>query len=554
MYAEDLCLVHPPALWAVHSPCGNHRTRVGISSVLKALGLFIWVGIISGTSVEAKARADTDLFANGSIPHLAIEITPEGIESLRKDHRAPVRALIREDGSVYRDVAIHIKGAAGSLREIDDRPSLTLVFNKFVAKQKFHGLRKVHLNNSVQDPAYLDEQICGELCRSVGVPAARAAHASLTLNGRTLGVYVLKEAFNKDFLAQYFEGTDGNLYDGGFCSDIGGETEKIGGSGKDDRADLKSLVAAAEEPNAEKRWERLDAILDVDRFVSMMVLETILVHWDGYSFKANNYKVYANPDNGKLVFFTHGMDQMFGRGGEAETSIFPSMEGIVAKAVMSTAKGQQRYGKRLHQVFSEVFKVGGLTNRIRELAAPVRVELAATPELLKAYDSEVSELNQRIVARYACVYSQLVKHPGFAPEFKNGIANLDGWLPIIQDNSSVVDVTKRQPLLLHIGSSSTNQAGWRSRLILKSGRYLLKGLARIEAKQDAKELREPLTFGIRLDGTERPQPAEDLTEWQSFGVMINVNSAKSVDLLLHATSSKREVWFDASSLRLVESN
>lgn len=106
------------------------------------------------------------------------------------------KATVRAGDVVYPDVGLHLKGRNGSFRPLNDKPSLTLKFDKFKADQRFHGLKKIHLNNAAQDPSYLCEIICGELFRQAGVPATRGTHARVKLNGRDLGLYVLKEGFD----------------------------------------------------------------------------------------------------------------------------------------------------------------------------------------------------------------------------------------------------------------------------------------------------------------------------------------------------------------------
>jgi spore coat protein CotH len=177
------------------------------------------------------------LFTNDVLLHLRIEIPEAGLASLRRDHRKYVKATVREGEMVYTDVAIHLKGSAGSLRGVDDKPGLTLSLMHFEANRKFHGLQKFHLNNSVQDPTCLSERICGDLFRAAGVPACRVAHALVELNGRKLGLFVLKEAFNQDFLARYFKNTRGNMYGLPGGADITDPLERVEGDGPLDRAD-----------------------------------------------------------------------------------------------------------------------------------------------------------------------------------------------------------------------------------------------------------------------------------------------------------------------------
>src|SRR5687768_14700595 len=117
-------------------------------------------------------RSDA-FFTNGTIPYLKIEITGTNLANLRRENRKSVRAKLIDGDKVYEDVGIHLKGAAGSFRPLEDKPALTLNMDKFKYGQDFHGLDKFHLNNSVQDPSYMTELICGELFRAAGVPATR---------------------------------------------------------------------------------------------------------------------------------------------------------------------------------------------------------------------------------------------------------------------------------------------------------------------------------------------------------------------------------------------
>ena len=106
-----------------------------------------------------------------------------------------------------------------------------------------------------------------------------------------LGLYVLKEGLTKEFLAQFFKRTDGNLYDGGFRHDVDWPLERIHGDGADGQADRLSLVAAARAPGAARRWQRLQRVLDVDRFMTSLALQTVTWNWNGYGMARNNFRL-----------------------------------------------------------------------------------------------------------------------------------------------------------------------------------------------------------------------------------------------------------------------
>ena len=139
---------------------------------------------------QKKPDAESDaFFSAGKVLELKIQVEPREVQALQQQPRKYVKCTLTEgDKTIYKDVGIHLKGAAGSYRDFNDRPGLTLNMNKFGVPQRFHGMDKFHLANSVQDPSYISELICGELYRAAGVPASRVTHAVVTLNGKPRGL------------------------------------------------------------------------------------------------------------------------------------------------------------------------------------------------------------------------------------------------------------------------------------------------------------------------------------------------------------------------------
>src|SRR4029079_8602355 len=95
-----------------------------------------------------------------TVPQIRIEATEEALAKLRQyewkfgpqTERESVQVTVREGQTTYTNVALHLKGAAGSFQAVDRKPALTLNFDRHVKGQRFHGLTKLSLNNSVQDP------------------------------------------------------------------------------------------------------------------------------------------------------------------------------------------------------------------------------------------------------------------------------------------------------------------------------------------------------------------------------------------------------------------
>src|SRR5262249_15831572 len=137
------------------------------------------------------------------------------------------------------------------------------------------------------------------------------------------------------------------------------------GENPQDRSGLKTLAAAANEPNPTNRLARLEKVLDVDRFISMIAMEVMQCHWDGYVMYKNNYPVYHDPHSNHLVFMPDGLDQMFGTGASCSTlSLTPRAEGMIASAILATVEGRRRYLERMAQLYTNTFKVDIITNRV----------------------------------------------------------------------------------------------------------------------------------------------------------------------------------------------
>src|SRR5205085_7540250 len=122
-----------------------------------------------------------------------------------------------------------------SFRPLNEKPSFAVRFDKYEPTQRYDRLSKLMLNNASQDASYLAEYMSTSLFRDAGLPAARVTHAFVELNGRDLGLYVLIEAMNKDFLRQHFRSARGHLYEA-YTQDIDQQLDQDSGNPTDQAA------------------------------------------------------------------------------------------------------------------------------------------------------------------------------------------------------------------------------------------------------------------------------------------------------------------------------
>ena len=411
-------------------PVAKHRQPVAGSRALPVL-LVMWLALSAGCQQEGlsgpvgteappaaqpRAAIDTDpvrdasddFFDADTVYRITLRMTETQLERLRAEPRSYAQGTLAVEGEQpLTDVAVKLKGAAGSFQELDGKPAFTLNTGKFLKGQEFHRLRKFHLNNSVQDESYTSEWLCASICRDLGIPTPRVAHARVWLNDRDLGLYVLKEGFDRNFLRRNFTHPGGNLYDGGFCQEIDAELERDEGRGPVDRSDLQGLVAACLEPDATVRAERVAAKLDVAAFRTFMAFELLIAHWDGYCGNRNNYRVYFAPPSGKAYFLPHGMDQTFG---DPEFPLFADLGGVVPQAVWRGDEAGRRDYREVVRQMVERLDPKKLSERVRRLQERLKPALAELdPELERRADDWKDDWRQRLEARWASAARQLTE-------------------------------------------------------------------------------------------------------------------------------------------------
>ena len=363
--------------------------------------------LLAQAQVPPPADPSADVFKPvGPVPRVRVTLDEANLKALKGDPRKYVHGTVKIDDQTFNDVGVHIKGAAGSGRPWDDKPALTVNFDKFAKGQAWKGLDKIHLNNSVQDASYLNEIVCSELCAAMGLPTARAAHAVVELNGRKVGLHVLKEGYNNAFVRRNFPAQrDGNLYDGGFLTDIDGDLKLEAGTDVK-RADLKAIVKACQINDVKKRYDEVSKLVDVDRFCIDAAVQILGTDWDGYVRNRNNYRLYV-PTGGKAVFIPHGMDQMFQNPGE---QLWQGWGGLVARAILDAPEGKKKTLEKLKEITDKHFTPEKFNPRIDLWVKRAKEGLAAqNKDWANQFEGEAKNEKNRLKERYDVVRRELPK-------------------------------------------------------------------------------------------------------------------------------------------------
>lgn len=491
-----------------------------------------------------------DFFATPIIPTLTFDFEPEEWENLKKDNRRYAEGTMAEEGGkTYKAVAVKLKGSAGSFQGPDGKPGMTVSFDKYKGAERFHGQKKMHLNNCAQDGTFLMELIGGEIARACGIPASRCTHAFVKWHGRDLGLYVVKEAFTKDFLSKFFKDTDGDLYDGGFVREIDENAEKDQGDPKD-KSNVKQLMAACREQDPQKRLAALEEILNIDAYLTFTALESILAHWDGYNFNRNNYRFYQDPVSKKFVFFLHGMDQVFG---DSNAPAVRDSGSMVGQALLNLPGMRQRYQERVQHIYDHVLKPTDWGARISEAAKHVQNALEKkNPKAARDFAGQLQGARGRVEQRIAMVGKQLGDMPtplAFSPQ---GIAKIEpkGWRP--EGSAAAIDETQGEGKpVFRIRADGETNASWRKSLALERGKYRLEAMVRTAGVVPLQG-QSGEGAGLRISGGTRvgQNALGGDSAWKTVAFQFEAPGGDVV-LVAELRASKGEAWFDKQSFQLV---
>jgi hypothetical protein len=315
----------------------------------------------------------SSVYALEEIPTLDIILDDHARTSLAKKPRKWVRASFSDGTNTIDDVGVRLKGHR-SMRTLDGKAAFKIRFDKYTDSQRYRGLRRLTLNNAVEDATFMRELLGYRLYRAMGVPAPGVGFARVTVNGELYGLYVVIETIDSEFLDTRFDDPSGGLYEGEYGCDV--LPEDVQGfdqdSGEDEsRADLTAFATTAS-GNAVDLFHTDGAPLDKSAFLAYLAVSAFIGDFDGYRH-AHNYRIYHEPGADKWRFIPWGIDRAFRKG----LSIYDS-QGHLAKRCFADAACRLDYVRTMRRVIDEFDRLQ-LDSGARVIAALVNEAASEDP-------------------------------------------------------------------------------------------------------------------------------------------------------------------------------
>jgi hypothetical protein len=249
----------------------------------------VFIDLTMSAEEEAKLEAEPEEYVKGT---LALSKTSDGTPA---GEEPPLIASL--------PVEIRLKGnVGGSFRPLTGKAAFKLKFKK---AEPLFGLRKMTLNNMVEDFSLIHERLAYEAFRAAGITASRTGYAFVRVNGDDFGIYLNLENLDKVNLERWFGPFDDpqHLYEGEYGTDVKpGEATKFEVDEGDEveRSDLEALIATANASEGIGWSNQVASVADLLQMTQMWAVEKYIGHWDGYSGRAgakqpNNYYLYSSP-------------------------------------------------------------------------------------------------------------------------------------------------------------------------------------------------------------------------------------------------------------------
>ena len=292
----------------------------------------------------AYLSGDSDyVFDQEALNTYELIIPPANLGILNGDPAAEeyVEGSLVFQGDTISPVGIRYKGSIGAFVGCLSSPdwtnpsghktctklSMKIKINWEGREDKFYGLNKLQFHSMNQDDSQMRERVGYHLFRSMGVPAPRAVHARLLINGQYNGLFALVEQIDGRFRKERWEDDDGNVYKEAWPLTMEGEPHSEAYfqdalKTNEEEADVSLMRRFAEElsqSDAGTVTEVIERYMDLDEILSYIVVDRMIRHDDGpfhwYCGGGNctnhNYYWYEEPTNGQLHLITWDLDNSF---------------------------------------------------------------------------------------------------------------------------------------------------------------------------------------------------------------------------------------------------
>jgi hypothetical protein len=265
------------------------------------------------------------------VPRIDIAIHPDTLIWIYENPDSEIEfhaVFVFNNGSVIDTIETVGFRLRGNTSRYSAKKSFKVSLNTFVSGQKYYGVEKINLNGEHNDPTIMRSKVMWDILRKFGIPAPRANHVQLYINGNYHGLYLNVEHIDEEFVLSRFGNNDGNLYKCLYPADLNYISsnpddykliengrrvyELKTNEGVDDYSDLASFINVVNNAADNHLICQMDEVFNTYDYLKMISADLFCGDWDGYIYNKNNYYLYHNTATNKIEFIPYDVDNTFG--------------------------------------------------------------------------------------------------------------------------------------------------------------------------------------------------------------------------------------------------
>jgi hypothetical protein len=327
-----------------------------------------------------EAEAARLLFTEGEIRRIALELDDDALDALQpSDPLDPLGTTSREDvhatflvdgdEDAY-EVGLHLKGTS-SFETLDGKPAFRIDFHQWDPEARFHGLKRIALQNMHQDETMVHEHAYAWLCARLGLPAQRNGYAELEINGEWYGLYLVTEVIDEQFIDRVWpDDDDGPLYEA-VSDDFTADDSRFELQEESEAMAIEDIVDIVDDTSGEDFHAMLETHFDLDLLLTYWALDIMTGNSDGYVLHSNNYYVYGQPLTQRWTLVPAGTDKAFSlEGSGPRGSPARGIGGLLALGCVADARCEERLDDRIREV-ADAWDALGFVGAVEEMVTLV---------------------------------------------------------------------------------------------------------------------------------------------------------------------------------------
>lgn len=262
---------------------------------------------IEGTDTSAS------IFNPLTVVDIDLDVSQDSINRLWNSAKeyvpAQMRVKLETTYTAYFPIELRLKGGWGSLRDLNGKAAFKMKIPR-EHRAKVGGLKKLTLNNMVQDGSFVREAMSYRLFRAMGVASPRVGYSTVSLNGAEFGLYANVETVDDQMLSRWFPSTK-HLFEGSYWMDVSPNNETSFEVDEGDPYDLADLRALTQINNlyGTAWYDAFKRKTYSEQMLTNWAVELYIGHWDGYAYVIKNNYFLHSDISGRFSMLPWGTDQ-----------------------------------------------------------------------------------------------------------------------------------------------------------------------------------------------------------------------------------------------------